>query len=188
LIKKFAADQPAKKAENRPIREVPMHWLGILHQRKAQEAEGNSDPWRRALERDLPANVTYISTVAILDLLGLAPTTGNARRIAPTMRSMGFIPLKSRRLMPGGNRGTTIRGWARPFLELKKSTSIMNETPAQPVPANKGAHRYRESTVGERGVGAVVVDPSARRAPFPSRVGISLSGVGGAADGALQCL
>jgi hypothetical protein len=33
-----------------------------------------------------------------------------------------FIPLKSRRLMPGGNLGTTIRGWSRPFLELKKST------------------------------------------------------------------
>ena len=109
-----------------------MHWLAGLHQMKAQEAEGNSDPWRRALERDLPANVTSISTVALLDLLDLAPTTGNARRIAPTMRSMGFIPLKSRRLMPGGNRGTTIRGWARPFLELKKMTPIMNETPAQP--------------------------------------------------------
>jgi hypothetical protein len=43
------------------------------------------------VERDLPANVTCISTVALLDLLGLAPTTDNARRIAPTMRSMGFI-------------------------------------------------------------------------------------------------
>ena len=113
-----------------------MHWLGILHQRKAQEAERSSDPWRQALERDLPANVTCISTVALLDLLGLAPTTGNGRRIAPTMRSMGFIPLKSRRLMPGGNRGTTIRGWARPFLERKKSTPVVKETPAQPVPPN----------------------------------------------------
>ncbi len=113
-----------------------MHWLAGLHQMKAQDAEGNSDPWRRALERDLPANVTCISTVALLDLLGLAPTTGNARRIAPTMRSMGFIGLKSRRLMPGGNRGTTIRGWARPFLELKKSTPIMSDRPAQPVLPN----------------------------------------------------
>jgi hypothetical protein len=86
---------------------------------EAEAAERSSDPWRRALERDLPANVTCISTVALLDLLGLAPTTGNARRIAPTMRSMGFIPLKSRRLMPGGNRGTTIRGWARPFSPSK---------------------------------------------------------------------
>ena len=113
-----------------------MHWLAGLHQMKAQDAEGNSDPWRRALERDLPANATCISTVALLDLLGLAPTTGNARRIAPTMRSMGFIGLKSRRLMPGGNRGTTIRGRARPFLERKKSTPIMSDRPAQPVLPN----------------------------------------------------
>ena len=109
-----------------------MHWLAGLHQMKAQDAEGNSDPWRRALERDLPANVTCISTVALLDLLGLAPTTGNARRIAPTMRSMGFIGLKSRRLMPGGNRGTTIRGWARPFLETRR---IPRGQPSSPVRA-----------------------------------------------------
>ncbi len=112
-----------------------MYWVGKLHRMKAQEAERDANPWRRALERNLPANVTCISTVALCDLLGLAPTTGNARRVAPTMRSMGFIPLKSRRLMPGGNRGTTIRGWSRPFLD-KKSTPIMKETPAQPVPPN----------------------------------------------------
>ncbi len=96
-------------------------WEETLDEVEAQQAERGANPWRRALERDLPANVTCISTVAILDILGLALTTGNARRIAPTMRSMGFIGLKSRRLMPGGNRGTTIRGWARPFLEPKKS-------------------------------------------------------------------
>jgi hypothetical protein len=97
-------------------------WVETLRRAQAEASERDANPWRRALERDLPANVTCISTVALLDLLGLAPTTGNARRIAPTMRSMGFIGLKSRRLMPGGNRGTTIRGWSRPFLELKKST------------------------------------------------------------------
>ena len=97
-------------------------WEETLDEVQAQQAQRSANPWRRALERDLPTNVSCISTVALLDLLGLAPTTGNARRIAPTMRSMGFIPLKSRRLMPGGNLGTTIRGWSRPFLELKKST------------------------------------------------------------------
>jgi hypothetical protein len=96
-------------------------FIEVLREARAKSAERAANPWRRALERDLPANVTCISTVALLDLLCLAPTTGNARRIAPTMRSMGFIGLKSRRLMPGGNRGTTIRGWARPFLEPKKS-------------------------------------------------------------------
>jgi hypothetical protein len=101
--------------------EFQKSWEETLDEVEAQQAERGANPWRRALERDLPASVTCISTVALLDLLGLAPTTGNARRIAPTMRSMGFIPLKSRRLMPGGNRGTTIRGWARPFLETRRS-------------------------------------------------------------------
>ncbi len=101
--------------------EFQKSFVEMLDDAQAEQAERGANPWRRALERDLPANVTCISSVAVLDLLGLAPTTGNARRIAPTMRSMGFIPLKSRRLMPGGNRGTTIRGWARPFLEPKKS-------------------------------------------------------------------
>ena len=55
-----------------------------------------------------------ISTAAILDLLGLPKTTGNGRRIAPTMRALGFIPIKSRRLMPGGFRDTVTRGWSRP--------------------------------------------------------------------------
>jgi hypothetical protein len=114
----------------------PESWVETLDRVQAEAAARGANPWRRALERDLPANVTCISTVALLDILALAPTTGNARRIAPTMRSMGFIPLKSRRLMPGGNRGTTIRGWARPFLKLKKSAPIMKETPAQPAPPN----------------------------------------------------
>src|SRR6516165_7945615 len=61
-----------------------------------------------------PANVTSISTVALLDLLGVRATTGNARRLARTMRSLGWVGLKSRRLMPGGWRDTEGRGWARP--------------------------------------------------------------------------
>lgn len=93
----------------------------ILRDIEAQHAERGANPWRRVLERELPANISCISTVAILDLLGLAPTTGNSRRIAPTMRAMGFIPLKSRRLMPGGNRGTTIRGWSRSMLPARRA-------------------------------------------------------------------
>ena len=50
--------------------------------------------------RALPANVECTSTVALLDLLGFPPTTGNARRLALTMRSMGWVGLKSRRLVP----------------------------------------------------------------------------------------
>ena len=81
---------------------------------KAELDERGTDPWKRALERDLPANVTSISSVALLEWLDLPVTTGNARRLAQTMRSMGWVGLKSRRLAPGGFRDTTIRGWARP--------------------------------------------------------------------------
>ena len=99
-------------------------WVERLYQACAQQPEQGSDPWRGVLERALPANVSTISTVALLDLLDVPQTTGNARRLAKTMRSLGFIPLKSRRLMPGGFRDTTIRGWARPVRE-KRSTSTI---------------------------------------------------------------
>jgi hypothetical protein len=94
-----------------------MSWIERLHQKCAELAEHGSDPWKRVLERALPGNVTSISTVALLDLLDVPRTSGNARRLAKTMRSMGFIPLKSRRLEPGGFRDSTIRGWAAPFRE-----------------------------------------------------------------------
>jgi hypothetical protein len=94
-----------------------MSWIERLYQATAEISERRSDPWRGVLERALPANVSSISTVALLDLLEVPPTTGNGRRLARTMRSMGFIPLKSRRLTPGGFRDTTIRGWSRPIRE-----------------------------------------------------------------------
>jgi hypothetical protein len=86
----------------------------------AQQAEQGSDPWKRVLERALPANVTSMSTAGLLGLLDFPHTTGNARRLAQTMRAMGWIGLKSRRLTPGGFRDTTIRGWARPIRETKR--------------------------------------------------------------------
>ena len=92
-------------------------WVEKMYQALAQQAEQHSDPWKRVFQRALPANVTSISTVALLNLLDVPPTTGNGRRLARTMRSMGFIPLKSRRLTPGGFRDTTIRGWSRPIRE-----------------------------------------------------------------------
>jgi len=92
-------------------------WVERMYQATAELSERRSDPWKRMLERALPASVSSISTVALLDLLDVPPTTGNGRRLAQTMRSMGFIPLKSRRLTPGGFRDTTIRGWSRPIRE-----------------------------------------------------------------------
>jgi hypothetical protein len=43
------------------------------------------------------------------------------------MRSLHFIPIKSRRLMPGGRAGNTVtRGWARPIREMRSSPTISN--------------------------------------------------------------
>ena len=99
--------------------QIATSWVGRMYQ-AAQQTEQRSDPWKRVLERALPPSVTSLSTAALLDLVDVPHTTGNARRLARTMRSMGFIPLKSRRLMPGGFRDTTIRGWARPTRETKR--------------------------------------------------------------------
>jgi hypothetical protein len=85
-----------------------------LHRAKAELSDGENDPWRHALERALPANLVCTSTVAVLSLLNFPVTTGNARRLARTMRSMGWVGIKSRRLAPGGWRTTECRGWSRP--------------------------------------------------------------------------
>jgi hypothetical protein len=99
--------------------EAFMSLLGRLHRAKVDLSDGHEDPWRRLLERALPANVMCTSTVTLLGLLDFPVTTGNARRLARTMRSMGWVGIKSRRLAPGGWRTTECRGWARPFREMK---------------------------------------------------------------------
>jgi hypothetical protein len=93
-----------------------MSWVGKLAQARAELAERGADPWRKTLE-DAVGGVEAISSAALLDLLRVPATTGTARRLAKVMRSIGFIPIKSRRLMPGGFRDTVTRGWARPFRE-----------------------------------------------------------------------
>ena len=85
-------------------------WLDQLHRGVAEQATRDSDPWLRVLTPVLPADGTAISTVMIANLLGIGATTGNARRIAKTMRTLGFFLLKSRKLLPGGWRGNN--GWA----------------------------------------------------------------------------
>jgi hypothetical protein len=86
----------------------------------------HADPWHSkvaAAVRDVDA----ISTAALLDLLRAPATTGTARRLAAVMRSLNFVPIKSRRLMPGGRAGNTvIRGWARPVRSMKSSPTICN--------------------------------------------------------------
>jgi hypothetical protein len=93
-----------------------MYWTDTLKQASAKRGEQHSDPFRRAVQHVIGCVGDCVSTSALLDLLDVPNTTGNSRRIAPIMRSLGFIPIKSRRLMPGGYRGTVTRGWARPLL------------------------------------------------------------------------
>ena len=65
-------------------------WVEKLHRAEAQQAERDADPFREKAEA-IVRGMQAISTFALLDLLGLPKTTGNGRRIAQTMRSLGFI-------------------------------------------------------------------------------------------------
>ena len=74
-----------------------------------------------------------ISTAALLDLLHVQATTGTARRLAAVMRTLNFIPIKSRRLMPGGRTGNTVtRGWARPVRSMKSSPTMKHDDAVTP--------------------------------------------------------
>ena len=98
-------------------------WVEKLRRVEAEAAERDADPLRKKVE-SMTRGMDAISTFALLDLLGLPKTTGNGRRIAQTMRSLGFVPIKSRRLEPGGYRDTVTRGWARPVRESRCRTSL----------------------------------------------------------------
>jgi hypothetical protein len=103
-----------------------MSFLGKLAQLRAELEAHREDPFVEkvaAAVRDKDA----ISTAALLDLLRVPATTGTARRLAAVMRSLNFVPIKSRRLMPGGRAGNTVtRGWARPVRTMKSSPTIYN--------------------------------------------------------------
>jgi hypothetical protein len=107
-----------------------MSFLSKLHEAHRELNADCSDPWRSkvaAAVRDKDA----ISTAALLDLLRVPATTGTARRLGAVMRSLNFIPIKSRRLMPGGWTGNTVtRGWARPIRETKSSSPTMMQAGA----------------------------------------------------------
>ena len=103
-----------------------MSILSKLRQASAELEAHQKDPFLEkvaAAVRDKDA----ISTAALLDLLRVPATTGTARRLAAVMRALHFIPIKSRRLMPGGRAGNTVtRGWARPVRTMKSSPTICN--------------------------------------------------------------
>lgn len=92
--------------------------MSFLEKLAQAHAQREDDPWRSKVAAAV-RNIDAISTAALLDGLHARATTGTARRLAKIMRSLEFIPLKSRRLMPGGRCGNTVtRGWARPMREL----------------------------------------------------------------------
>jgi hypothetical protein len=109
-----------------------MSLLGKLAQARAELDAHREDPWRRKVAAAVRDKGT-ISTAALLDLLRAPATTGTARRLAAVMRSLNFIPIKSRRLMPGGRAGNTVtRGWARPVREIKSFPTTSNAGRAGP--------------------------------------------------------
>src|SRR5437879_2227151 len=109
-----------------------MSLLGKLAQARAELDARNEDPWRKKVEAAV-LETEAISTAALLDLLRVPATTGTARRLAAVMRSLNFIPIKSRRLMPGGRAGNTVtRGWARPVRKMKSSPTTSNAGRAGP--------------------------------------------------------
>ena len=91
-----------------------------LERAQAELTRRDADPLLEKVEA-VVRGMEAVSTVALLDLLGLPKTTGNGRRVAQSMRSLGFIPIKSGRLMPGGYRDTVTRDWARPLRKLRTS-------------------------------------------------------------------
>jgi hypothetical protein len=105
-----------------------MSLLGRLSEARAELEAHQEDPWHSTVEAAV-CGKDAISTAALLDLLRVPATTGTARRLAAIMRALHFIPIKSRRLMPGGRAGNTVtRGWARPVRTLKSSPTICNAT------------------------------------------------------------
>lgn len=109
-------------------------FVSRVKQFQTELAEHQGDPLRDKV-RGIMRGKEAIGTAPLLDLLGMAKTTGNGRRIATTMRSLGYVPMKSRRLMPGGYRDTVTRGWAQP---VRASNSTRNDlgVPFNPNPTN----------------------------------------------------
>jgi hypothetical protein len=101
--------------------EIMMSLLGKLALARAELEAHSEDPWHLKVEAAVRGKDT-MSTAALLDLLRVPATTSTARRLAAVMRQLNFIPIKSRRLMPGGRAGNTVtRGWARPIRATKSS-------------------------------------------------------------------
>ncbi len=113
------------------------YWLNKLEHLRVRRAEREADPLREKVEAAVHGKQA-IGTAPLFDLLNMRKTTGNARRIDQTMRSLGFVPIKSRRLDPGGYRDTVTRGWARPVRQSPTKQIEKIEVPRTATPV-KGA-------------------------------------------------
>jgi hypothetical protein len=71
-----------------------MSLISRLHQKRNEMLNDQEDPWKRVLERVLPADLVCTSTVALLDVLNFTATTGNARRASgrPRPHTTAAIP------------------------------------------------------------------------------------------------
>jgi outer membrane receptor for ferrienterochelin and colicin len=113
-VKEHVADQAAR-ASLISAKEMQMSLLKKLEEARAELDAHQQDPWRSKVAAAV-RGMDIISTAALLDAVRVPATTGTARRLAAIMRDLQFIPIKSRRLMPGGRAGNTVtRGWARPL-------------------------------------------------------------------------
>ena len=100
-----------------------MSLIGKLAKARAELDAHQKDPWHKKVEAAVRGK-DAVSTAAILDLMDEPKTTSNARRAAKIMRELGYIPLKSRKFLPGGFRDSVSRGWSRPFRMMKSSPTI----------------------------------------------------------------
>jgi hypothetical protein len=112
-----------------------MSFLGKMRASARELENPPPDPWLKTVKRAVEG-VDAMSTVALLDLVGARPTTKNARRLAAIMRDLKFIPIQSRRLMPGGYRDTVTRGWARPVRSLPISEKMKSQQGTTLPPSN----------------------------------------------------
>ena len=66
-------------------------FLERLNQAHIELAQHDADPLREKVEA-IVRGMEAVSTVALLDLLGLPKTIGNGRRIAPSYALLGLYP------------------------------------------------------------------------------------------------
>ena len=90
---------------------VMLSFTARIQQAAEEQARQERDPLLEKVT-SITRGMDEISTHALLDLLGLSNTTGNARRISKPMQILGFV-------LPGGYRDTVTRGWARPVRQLR---------------------------------------------------------------------